>query len=173
MARFLPPACRALKQLRLSAHGEPLSVLELVSSEIPSCPSSGMLVRFLMSPINPADINQIEGTYKKLPPLPAVAGNEGWHPAVFISWWCLKDARTADQPFLIFSCAYVCLRVCLCVFLCMCARVCFIVLCLWDRCRCGGGCSGWPGLHHTFAGGRSRDSSPRLPRCVLSFEFPE
>ena len=104
MARFLPPACRALKQLRLSAHGEPLSVLELVSSEIPSCPSSGMLVRFLMSPINPADINQIEGTYKKLPPLPAVAGNEGWHPAVFISWWCLKDARTADQPFLIFSC---------------------------------------------------------------------
>ena len=33
--------------------------------------------RMLASPINPADINQIEGVYPVMPPLPAVAGNEG------------------------------------------------------------------------------------------------
>ena len=31
----------------------------------------------LMAPINPADINMIEGTYPTLPPLPAVGGSEG------------------------------------------------------------------------------------------------
>ncbi|CAM9498534.1 unnamed protein product [Discosporangium mesarthrocarpum] len=31
----------------------------------------------MFAPINPSDINQIEGTYGVLPPLPAVAGNEG------------------------------------------------------------------------------------------------
>ncbi len=31
----------------------------------------------LYAPINPSDINMIEGTYPVLPSLPAVAGNEG------------------------------------------------------------------------------------------------
>lgn len=31
----------------------------------------------LMAPINPSDINMIEGTYPILPTLPAVGGNEG------------------------------------------------------------------------------------------------
>ena len=35
-------------------------------------------VRFLASPINPSDLNQIEGTYPVKPnEFPAVAGNEG------------------------------------------------------------------------------------------------
>jgi len=35
-------------------------------------------VRFLASPINPSDLNQIEGTYPVKPlELPAVGGNEG------------------------------------------------------------------------------------------------
>lgn len=37
-----------------------------------------MRVRFLASPINPSDLNQIEGTYPVKPPgLPAIGGNEG------------------------------------------------------------------------------------------------
>ncbi|KAH3826466.1 enoyl-[acyl-carrier-protein] reductase, mitochondrial-like [Dreissena polymorpha] len=36
-----------------------------------------VLVRMLMAPINPSDINMIEGTYFLKPPLPAVVGNEG------------------------------------------------------------------------------------------------
>jgi NADPH:quinone reductase-like Zn-dependent oxidoreductase len=36
-----------------------------------------VLVKMLFAPINPSDINMIEGTYPVLPSLPAVAGNEG------------------------------------------------------------------------------------------------
>ncbi len=36
-----------------------------------------VVVRMLAAPINPADLNVIEGTYGELPPLPATIGNEG------------------------------------------------------------------------------------------------
>lgn len=36
-----------------------------------------VLVKWLLSPVNPADINTIQGKYPSKPPLPAVAGNEG------------------------------------------------------------------------------------------------
>jgi NADPH:quinone reductase-like Zn-dependent oxidoreductase len=36
-----------------------------------------VLVEMLASPVNPSDLNQIEGVYPVQPPLPAVAGNEG------------------------------------------------------------------------------------------------
>lgn len=34
-------------------------------------------VKWLLSPVNPADINTIQGKYPSKPPLPAVPGNEG------------------------------------------------------------------------------------------------
>lgn len=34
-------------------------------------------MKWLLSPVNPADINTIQGKYPSRPPLPAVAGNEG------------------------------------------------------------------------------------------------
>ncbi|MED5471585.1 MAG: alcohol dehydrogenase catalytic domain-containing protein, partial [Verrucomicrobiota bacterium] len=36
-----------------------------------------LLVRTQYAPINPADLNVIEGKYGKLPQLPAIIGNEG------------------------------------------------------------------------------------------------
>ena len=36
-----------------------------------------MTVKWLLSPVNPADINTIQGKYPSKPPLPAVPGNEG------------------------------------------------------------------------------------------------
>ncbi|NXL95431.1 MECR protein, partial [Alectura lathami] len=45
--------------------------------ELPTLGPSDVLVRMLAAPINPADINMIQGTYALLVPLPAVAGNEG------------------------------------------------------------------------------------------------
>lgn len=36
-----------------------------------------MLVKMVMAPINPADINMIEGVYPIRPTLPAIGGNEG------------------------------------------------------------------------------------------------
>lgn len=38
---------------------------------------NGVQVKILCAPINPADLNMVEGNYALLPPLPAVGGNEG------------------------------------------------------------------------------------------------
>jgi mitochondrial enoyl-[acyl-carrier protein] reductase / trans-2-enoyl-CoA reductase len=62
---------------RLFAFGEKPPALRV--EEIPgSVPASGeVVVRMLAAPINPADLNVIEGTYGELPDLPATIGNEG------------------------------------------------------------------------------------------------
>ena len=44
----------------------------------------------LAAPINPADLNTIEGTYPKKPSLPAVGGNEG------VGEVCLVGANVSD-----------------------------------------------------------------------------
>lgn len=75
------------KALVYTKTGEPADVLRLHTHSIsPSLPSSSVLVRNLAAPINPADINTVQGTYGVKPdfnslvgtPEPsALAGNEG------------------------------------------------------------------------------------------------
>ncbi|OIW31094.1 NAD(P)-binding protein [Coniochaeta ligniaria NRRL 30616] len=75
------------KALVFSKYGEPSDVLQLHTHSIsPSLPNTSLLLRALASPINPADVNTIQGTYGAKPaftsllgtPLPsAVGGNEG------------------------------------------------------------------------------------------------
>lgn len=66
------------KQLAYHVHGPPTTTLRLDDCEVPlDLPPNGVLVRMLAAPINPSDINQVEGTYPIKPPLPAVGGNEG------------------------------------------------------------------------------------------------
>ncbi|KAI9786760.1 MAG: mitochondrial 2-enoyl thioester reductase [Peltula sp. TS41687] len=69
-----------------SHNGEPADVLSLHTYSIPPAHSTNLTLRFLASPINPSDINQIQGVYPTQPPLTsalgtavpsAVAGNEG------------------------------------------------------------------------------------------------
>jgi NADPH:quinone reductase-like Zn-dependent oxidoreductase len=65
------------KQLVFHQTGKPAEVLELTPFT-PKQPASGeVLVRILAAPINPADLNTIEGTYGVKPALPAVPGIEG------------------------------------------------------------------------------------------------
>ena len=67
------------KQLVFKKFGPPIEVLEL-ENHIPTSrvPASGdVLVRILAAPINPADLNTIEGTYGVKPMLPATPGIEG------------------------------------------------------------------------------------------------
>ncbi|GJN67528.1 mitochondrial 2-enoyl thioester reductase [Purpureocillium lilacinum] len=75
------------KALVYSKNGEPADVLKLHTHSIsPSIPSTSVLVRCLAAPINPADVNTIQGTYGSKQPLTsligtsepsAVPGNEG------------------------------------------------------------------------------------------------
>ncbi|XP_014768198.1 enoyl-[acyl-carrier-protein] reductase, mitochondrial [Octopus bimaculoides] len=59
-------------------NGDPKKVLKSKEHPLPSkIKDNDVLVKMLMSPINPSDINMIEGTYMIKPPLPAIAGNEG------------------------------------------------------------------------------------------------
>lgn len=75
------------KALVFSKPGEPSDVLSLHTHSIsPSIPSNSVLVRSLAAPINPADINTVQGTYGAKPPFTsligtsepsAIPGNEG------------------------------------------------------------------------------------------------
>lgn len=57
--------------------GPPLEVLRVERWDLPSPGPGEVLVRMKAAPVNPADINVIEGRYGKLPALPAPVGNEG------------------------------------------------------------------------------------------------
>ncbi|XP_076358720.1 enoyl-[acyl-carrier-protein] reductase, mitochondrial [Tachypleus tridentatus] len=65
--------------LQYNQHGDPIKVLQKI--EIPT-PKDGLKsteveYKMLAAPVNPADINMIQGTYPVKPPLPAIGGNEG------------------------------------------------------------------------------------------------
>ncbi|XP_017106638.2 enoyl-[acyl-carrier-protein] reductase, mitochondrial [Drosophila bipectinata] len=64
------------KSLKYCEHGEPLDVLKLVEDELPDPKGKQVLVKILAAPINPADINTIQGKYPVKPKFPAVGGNE-------------------------------------------------------------------------------------------------
>jgi NADPH:quinone reductase-like Zn-dependent oxidoreductase len=62
---------------RLHGFGDAADVLRVEAWE-PGEPGEGqLLLEMLAAPINPADLNVIEGKYGELPELPAIIGNEG------------------------------------------------------------------------------------------------
>ncbi|KAG7475006.1 enoyl-acyl-carrier-reductase, mitochondrial [Solea senegalensis] len=65
------------KALVYSKHGDPAQVVQLEDVDLPPIGAQDVLVKMLAAPINPSDINMIQGTYAILPDLPAVGGNEG------------------------------------------------------------------------------------------------
>ena len=58
-------------------YGNPPDVLEVISREVGPLGPGEVLVTGITAPINPADLNTIEGKYPIKPPLPAVPGVEG------------------------------------------------------------------------------------------------
>ncbi|KAK0420818.1 hypothetical protein QR680_014907 [Steinernema hermaphroditum] len=65
------------KKLVYSQYGDPAKVIKLEEFEETKPGNSEVAVRWLAAPVNPADINQIQGVYPLKPPMPAVGGNEG------------------------------------------------------------------------------------------------
>lgn len=67
----MPLACR------LFAFGEKPPALRVEEIPTPAPAPGEVVVRMHSAPINPADLNVIDGTYGELPALPATIGNEG------------------------------------------------------------------------------------------------
>ena len=65
------------KSITLHEFGPPEKVLRLEEEEAPEPRAGELLLRVEAAPINPADLNVIEGKYPKRPELPAVPGHEG------------------------------------------------------------------------------------------------
>ncbi|KAK5641694.1 hypothetical protein RI129_010241 [Pyrocoelia pectoralis] len=66
------------QKLMYKEYGEPIKVLSKQCEELnDNVKPNEVLVRMLAAPINPADINTIEGKYPSKPTLPAVGGGEG------------------------------------------------------------------------------------------------
>uniref|UniRef100_A0A3Q0SGL4 Enoyl-[acyl-carrier-protein] reductase, mitochondrial n=1 Tax=Amphilophus citrinellus TaxID=61819 RepID=A0A3Q0SGL4_AMPCI len=70
-------SAQACKALMYRNHGDPSRVVQLEDVGLPPLGAKDILVKMLAAPINPSDINMIQGTYAVVPDLPAVGGNEG------------------------------------------------------------------------------------------------
>ncbi|XP_053183932.1 enoyl-[acyl-carrier-protein] reductase, mitochondrial [Scomber japonicus] len=70
-------SAQTCKALQYRKHGDPSQVVQLEDVDLPPIGAKDVLVKMLAAPINPSDINMIQGTYAILPDLPAVGGNEG------------------------------------------------------------------------------------------------
>ena len=90
LRRFSSSASRADRAVVYESNGDPASALRVLTyPELPQPPADSVKLEFLLSPINPADINVVEGVYPTKPSLedaltPAgapqplfVGGNEG------------------------------------------------------------------------------------------------
>ncbi|XP_023256865.1 enoyl-[acyl-carrier-protein] reductase, mitochondrial [Seriola lalandi dorsalis] len=70
-------SAQTCKTLLYRKHGDPSQTVQLEDVDLPPIGAKDVLVKMLAAPINPSDINMIQGTYAILPDLPAVGGNEG------------------------------------------------------------------------------------------------
>lgn len=68
---------KSAKTLIYSGYGEPVDVLKITDMPNDKPKTGEVVVKWLLAPVNPADINTIQGKYPSRPPLPAVPGNEG------------------------------------------------------------------------------------------------
>ncbi|XP_062323087.1 enoyl-[acyl-carrier-protein] reductase, mitochondrial [Osmerus eperlanus] len=58
-------------------HGDLLDLVRMEQMSLPALGPHSIRLKMLAAPINPADINMLQGTYPIRPPLPSVGGNEG------------------------------------------------------------------------------------------------
>jgi trans-2-enoyl-CoA reductase len=68
---------QSINAIVYAAHGKPLEVLRLEEQALSAPGPDEALVRLKAAPINPADLNQIEGKYPIRFPLPTTPGMEG------------------------------------------------------------------------------------------------
>lgn len=67
----------AVKSLLYKEYGEPVDVLCVTTQTFDEPKQNQVSVKWLLAPVNPADINTIQGKYPSKLTLPAIPGNEG------------------------------------------------------------------------------------------------
>jgi mitochondrial enoyl-[acyl-carrier protein] reductase / trans-2-enoyl-CoA reductase len=67
----------SIRQIQLHQFGPPAESARLEVAELNAPEADQVQLSMFCSPINPADLNVLEGTYGTLPKLPSVIGNEG------------------------------------------------------------------------------------------------
>lgn len=80
-------------------HGNPTEVLQVVEQPWPTPAADEAVVQMRAAPLNPADINLIEGKYPVQPPLPATPGMEGAGVIVEIGS-AVRDLHVGNQVIL-------------------------------------------------------------------------
>uniref|UniRef100_A0A2S2QH92 Enoyl-[acyl-carrier-protein] reductase, mitochondrial n=1 Tax=Sipha flava TaxID=143950 RepID=A0A2S2QH92_9HEMI len=66
------------RKIVFNEFGDPTKVARLVECSLPDRPDDQqVLVKMLLAPVNPSDINTIQGMYPVKPPLPSTPGFEG------------------------------------------------------------------------------------------------
>ena len=68
---------KTFKAAVYETHGNPAKVLRVIERPWPEPAADEVVLKMLAAPINPADLNLIEGKYPIRPPLPATPGMEG------------------------------------------------------------------------------------------------
>lgn len=63
--------------LEYSENGDPEKVVVMRETTLPAPTGNQVLMKMLAAPVNPADINTIQGVYAVQPTLPSIPGNEG------------------------------------------------------------------------------------------------
>jgi trans-2-enoyl-CoA reductase len=68
---------QTIRAVRYHSTGEPARVVQVDEVAVGAAAAGEVRVRMLWAPINPADLNMLEGKYGEARPLPDVPGNEG------------------------------------------------------------------------------------------------
>ncbi|MFP6874078.1 MAG: 2-enoyl thioester reductase domain-containing protein [Verrucomicrobiales bacterium] len=86
------------RKVVLEAFGEPTTAATLKTDSIAAPDTGKILVRTAYAPVNPADLNILEGRYGKLPALPATIGTEGAGKVIAVDPG-VSDITPGDQVF--------------------------------------------------------------------------
>ncbi|KOC61095.1 putative trans-2-enoyl-CoA reductase, mitochondrial [Habropoda laboriosa] len=86
----------SVKSLLYKEYGEPVDVLHVTTQAINQPENNQVSVKWLLAPVNPADINTIQGKYPSKPPLPAIPGNEGVGEIIAVGS-NVKDLNIGDR----------------------------------------------------------------------------
>ncbi|KAG0718649.1 Enoyl-[acyl-carrier-protein] reductase, mitochondrial [Chionoecetes opilio] len=76
--------------------GDPEKVVVVRETTLPAPSGDQVVIKMLAAPVNPADINTIQGVYAVRPPLPSVPGNEGVGEVVAVGEGCAGALQPGD-----------------------------------------------------------------------------